>query len=404
MSKKPLLLCFILVFFTAGGLFSLDYGGVVSQSLTLENSGVDKNDADLGYGLKLSPWVSLTLPENLLLYLSASFTGQYEQEKWTPLFEVDRFELAWRPRPGVFAEAGRFAYTDPVGIVAAGLFDGAALSLGLGENRLSLGAYYTGLLYKKTANITMTGRDAVDYAEADHYWAPPRFFASAFYTVPGLVSWRDTLTAGLILQFDLRNEERTRLHTQYAVVQYLWAPLDILAFNLGGVFGLAQEEGADPAYNYAVSLRGDWSPPTKMNDHVSLRFRYASGLGDNNDAQGAFTPITNISQSGVFSANFSGLMALSGIFTLRPLEELSVVEETNFLMRTDLATFTAEGLDPGSKSHLLGLEMCLSLVWTPFSDLGLTAGGGVFLPFPESAFYSDAPPKWNISLGAILSF
>ncbi|MDR2258679.1 MAG: hypothetical protein LBE14_05975 [Treponema sp.] len=403
MSKTPLFLCCILLFFIAGALFSLDYGGVVSQDLKLENSGLDKSNVDTGYGLKLTPWASLVLPNNLFLYLSASFTGQYELEEWKPLFEADRFELTWRPRPNIFAEAGRFFYSDPLEIVAAGLFDGAAVSLGLGDNRLSLGAFYTGLLYKKTANIIMTSRDALDYAEADYYWAPPRFFMSALYTKPGFISWRDTLTAGLIVQFDLRNEEDAKLHTQYAMVQYLWNPLDTLTFNLGGVFGLTHA-GGGREYNYALTLKGDWALPTKMNDQFSLRFRYASGLADNNDAQGPFTPITTVSQSGVFSAGFSGLMALSGVFTLRPLEELSIVKETNFLMRTDLATFTAEGLDPGSESHLLGLEIVLSLIWTPLSDVGLTAGGGVFLPLPESAFYSDTPPKWKISLGAILSF
>jgi hypothetical protein len=403
MNKAPLLVCLILIFPGAGALSALDYGGVVSQDLKFENSGADKDNADTSYGIQFGPWASLALPNNLFLYLSANFTGQYELERFKSVFEIGRFEITWRPRPNIFAEAGRFSYTDPLGIVAAGLFDGAAASLGLGGNRLSLGAYYTGLLYKKTANITMTSRDALDYAEADYYWAPPRFFMSAVYTVPGLISWRDTFTVGAIVQFDLRNEDHVKLHTQYGMVQYLWSPADAFNFNLGGIFGLAQADDADPEYNYALTLRGDWALPTKMNDQFSLRFRYASGLADNNDAQGAFTPITNISQSGVFSAGFSGLMAVSGIFTFRPLEELSIVKETGFLMRTDLATFTAEGLDPGSKSHLLGLEIYLSLIWTPFSDLGLTAGGGVFFPLPESAFFNDAPPKWNVSLGVIFS-
>jgi hypothetical protein len=404
MSKKSLLLCGMALFFCAGALYSLDYGGVVSQNLKRENSSADKDNADTGYGLKFGPWASLALPQNLFLYLSAGLTGEYELEKWKPIFELDRFELTWRPRPNIFAEAGRFAYADPLGLVAAGLFDGAAVSLGLEKSRLSLGAFYTGLLYKKTANITMTSRDVLDYADGDHYWAPPRFFVSAVYTVPGLISWRDTFTTGFIFQFDLRDEARTKLHTQYALVQYLWNPLDVLTFNLGGVLGLAQREGAGSGYHYALALAGDWAPPTNMNDQLSFRFRYASGLADNNETQGAFTPITTVSQSGVFSAGFSGLMAVSARFTLRPLEELSLVNEAGFLMRTDLATFTAEGLDPGSKSHLLGMELCLSLIWAPFSDLALNAGGGVFFPLPESAFYNETPPKWNASLGVIFSF
>jgi hypothetical protein len=396
------LLCLVLFFFGLGGLFSLDYGGILSQDLKLENSSADRAGLDPGYSLKISPWASLVLPGNMFLYLSAGAAVQYDgPEGWGPLFEVDRFELTWRPRPNIFAEAGRFSYADPAGIVAEGLFDGAAASLGLGENRLSLGAYYTGLLYKKTAGVIMTSQDALDYADSDRYFAPPRLFVSAAYAVPGLISWRDALTAGLIVQFDLRDGEDAKLHTQYAEVHYFWNPLDVLTFNLGGVFGLAQKETAQ--YNYALSVRGDWALPTKMNGQFSLRFRYASGLADNNDAQGAFAPITVMSQSGVFSANFSGLMALSEIATLRPLENLSIVQEANFLMRTDLATFAAEGLDPDSRSHVLGLEICLSLVWAPFSDLGLSAGGGVFFPRKGGAFSGDAPPKWNFSLGAVLS-
>jgi hypothetical protein len=404
MTKSLRLLIFILLFFHAGVLFSLDYGGVLSQNVELENSSADRDHSDTAYALKFGPWLSLPLPNKLFLYLSASFGGHYELETWKPLFEVDRFEISWRPRPNISAQAGRFAYADPLGLIATGLFDGAAASLGLGENRLSLGAYFTGLLYKKTARVTMSKWDLLDYADADHYWAPSRFLGSALYTVPGLISWRDTLSAGLVLQFDLRTKDQTRLHTQYGVFQYLWNPLDVLTLNLGGVFGLAQEEGADPAYNYALSLRGDWMPPTAASDQFSLLFRYASGLADNNDAQGAFTPITSVSQSSVFSVDFSGLMAVSGIYSLRLLEELSVTGETIFLMRTDLATFTAEALDPGSKSHVLGLELDASLIWAPFSDLGLNAAAGVFFPLPGGAFYDDAPPKWNLALNVIFSF
>jgi hypothetical protein len=404
MTKSPRLLAFILLSFHAGVLFSLDYGGVLSQNLKLENSSAETDRLDTAYTLKFGPWLSLALPNGLFVYLSASLAGQYESKAWKPLFEADRLEISWRPRPNITAQAGRFAYADPLGLVAAGLFDGAAASLGLGKSRLSLGGYFTGLLYKKTARITMTGGDLLDYADADRYWAPPRFFGSVLYTVPGLISWRGTLSAGLILQFDLRTGDQTRLHTQYGVLQYLWNPLDVLTLNLGGIFGLAQEEGEDPAYSYALSLRGDWMPPTAASDQFSLLFRYASGLADNNDAQGAFTPITTITQSGVFSVGFSGIMAVSGIYTLSLLEELSITGDARFLMRTDLATFTAEALDPGSKSHVLGLELDASLIWAPFSDLGLSAGGGVFFPLPGSAFYDDAPPKWNLALSVIFSF
>jgi hypothetical protein len=249
----------------------------------------------------------------------------------------------------------------------------------------------------------MTAADAFDYADTDRYWAPSRAVFSAAYTFPGLFSWKDTLAAAFIGQVDFRKEKDSRLHSQYGILQYLISPLDSLHLDAGGVLELSQR-GGEGAFGYLLSLKGDWDLPTKMKDQFTLRFRHASGLGDAGGSQGAFDPITAISQSSVFNAKLSGLMALSMIFTLSPLEELSIVKETTFLARTDLATFSAEGIDPGSDSHLLGLEMFVSLVWVPVSDLGFTFGGGFFLPLPESAFYKDTPPKWKVSLGLVFSF
>jgi hypothetical protein len=405
MNKKIPFFCLILISLAAGGAYSQDFGGVLSYTMELENLSADGAHIDFRSTPKISPWASIPLPNNLFLSLSASFSAVYETDQdWAHIPEVDRLELTWQPRPGIFVEAGRFEYADPLGIVASGSFDGAAVSLGIEKKRLSLGAFYTGLLYKKTANITMTGYDAFDYGDADAYWAPPRAFFSALYAMPGLFSWKDTLSVGFIGQFDFRDGENAKLHTQYLMAQYLISPLNALTLNAGGVFGFSEQEGADPRVNYAFTFQADWFLPTKMDDLFSLRLRYASGLADSSQAQGPFTPITTVSQSSIFSAPLSGLFAASMILTLRPLEQLSIVKETNILMRTDLATFSAEGLDPNSDSHMLGMELFFNVIWAPFSDLGLTLGGGFFLPFPNSAFVDDAPAKWLVSLGLIVSF
>jgi hypothetical protein len=401
MNKKILFLGLGLVFLSATAGFSLDFGGVLSQTAELEAYGAAVEPSGFRYGAAIIPWASWVLPNDLFLYLSASFTGQYEGEKWKPVFELDRFELSWQPRPAIFIEAGRFVWADPLGLVAAGLFDGAAASFGLGNTRLSLGAFYTGLLYKKTAGVTMSGEDSFDYADDGRYWAPSRAFGAVTYTVPGLLSWRDTLRAGFIGQFDFRTDEDLRLHTQYLILQYQIAPLDVLSFELGGVFGLSETGTEDPLSSYALAFTGSWSPPTKMNDVMSLRFRYGSGQGEN--GWGPFIPITGDSQSSVLSARLSGLMALSLIYSSRLLEELSLVKETTFLMRTDSTSFSAEGLDPASESSLLGLELFFKLVWAPLSDLSLNLGGGFFMPLPESAFYNTTP-AWKVSAGLVISF
>jgi hypothetical protein len=224
---------------------------------------------------------------------------------------------------------------------------------------------------------------------------------SALYTWPGLFSWRDSLRAGFIGQFDGRKDRAAQFHTQYLLVNYQISPLDVLFFDLGGIFGFSQNGPDDSRITYALSLTGNCSPPTKMNDQMSLRLRYGSGRGG--DAVGAFAPVTGVSQSSVLSAKLSGLMALSAIYTSRFLEEFSLVKETTFLVRTDRTSFFARGLDPDSESPLLGLELFFKLVWAPFSDLSLNAGGGFFMPLPDSAFFNTTP-HWKISAGLVFSF
>jgi hypothetical protein len=401
--KKALVLGAALAVLGGGPGFSLDFGGVLSQTVELGKTGSGGDGAASRYGARMIPWASAPLPNDMFLYLSAFFTGEYESDRgWTLVPEPDRFEITWRPRPNIFLEAGRFEYADPLGIVASGLFDGAELSLGLGQSRLSLGAFYTGLLYKKTANIIMSGGDALDYGDEDRYWAPGRAFFSARYTLPALISWKDTLSAGIIGQFDLR--DGAGLHTQYLMAQYLISPLDRLMVNAGGVLGFAEGEGAGLAISYALSLEGGWYPPVPVEGELSLRLRYASGLPDRGDTLGPFRPITGASQSEFLDAPLSGLLAASAILNLRPLEECFLTQETKLLGRTDLAALSSEGLDPGSGSRLLGLELLIGLAWTPLSDLGLNLAGGVFLPLPGSAFFPDTPAKWKVSLGLTLSF
>jgi hypothetical protein len=401
MSKKTLLLTICAVFLSRGTVFSLDMGGVLSQDAALEAFGAAVEPSDFNYSATLSPWLSWVPADNLLLYLSASVAGQYEAEKWKPLFEVGRFELSWQPRPNIFLEAGRFAWADPLGVTASGLFDGASGSFGLGKSRLFLGAFYTGLLHKQSANITMSAGDSLDYMDDGHYWAPSRTFGAAVYTLPGLFSWRDTLRAGLIGQFDLRKEERDRLHTQYLILQYNIVPLDALSFELGGIFALNEAGTEDPRAAYALAFTGNWALPTRINDLMSIRFRYASGRREKN--LDAFSPITGTSQSNVIDARLSGLMALSMIHSIRFSGDFSLSKETVFLMRTDGVSFAAEDLDPASESALLGLELFFKLVWAPLSDLSLNLGGGFFMPLPESAFYSTTP-EWKISAGLVISF
>jgi hypothetical protein len=117
-----------------------------------------------------SPWVSAVLGETSDLYVSGKMTfilyGENEEPPESYFFELERTEMNLRPAPGIFLTLGRQRFEDGAGLVASGLFDGAAGSVKLGMSRFSLGAYYTGLLYKETAQIIMTGGDLERYGKS----------------------------------------------------------------------------------------------------------------------------------------------------------------------------------------------------------------------------------------------
>jgi hypothetical protein len=78
------------------------------------------------YSGKLVPRFSGLIGENCNFYISAGLEADYEDEgSFIP--ELLRTEFTWRSR-ALAITAGRMHHSDPMGIVAQGLFDGAKVS------------------------------------------------------------------------------------------------------------------------------------------------------------------------------------------------------------------------------------------------------------------------------------
>jgi hypothetical protein len=142
----------------------------------------------------LAPWFSLPLGEKADLYLSAGGSVYHRGEKTEVFPELFRLEASLRPAPSLTLRAGRLDYRDPSLFTAKGRFDGLDLSWDPGPLRLSIGAWYTGFLYRDTANIGVTPGDPVDYEAAldyadfaDTYFAPRRFLGTAQIEYPGFI-------------------------------------------------------------------------------------------------------------------------------------------------------------------------------------------------------------------------
>jgi hypothetical protein len=389
------------VFFTLvfPSTLAADYGVVVNEQF---EAGVMAGAVTVSKTV-LAPWFSLPLGDRFDLYFSGG-GAVYHREGETDLFpELFRLEASFRPVSALTIRAGRIAYQDPALFTAKGRFDGVDVSWDPGPLRLSLGAYYTGFLYRNTANINVTPGDPADYnADLDYgdfagtYFAPPRVLASLQVEYPGFLFKRGTLFAGFLSQYDL-SDAPGRLHTQYLLARYVVAFPGGFDVKAAGAVS-HQNRGAGKAA-FATDLEMGSMLPGSLADRLALGVRWASGEGP---STAAYFPVFKEAQGKVLKPDFSGIMVLSGDYRIRLFSGLSAGLEARYLFRTDSSTFT----DPNIKgeSRLLGLEIAGSLLWVPLSDISLSLGGGVFLPRTGRAFQDDTPLYRQLTLGLICSF
>jgi hypothetical protein len=119
------------------------------------------------------------------------------------------------------------------------------------------------------------------------------------------------------------------------------------------------------------------------------------------DRQGTLTVILSGGDS-ADTGEFRSVLSNSVISTLYYV--VTVTGPAAYYFRTDETSFSDPDMDDQSKSPLLGVEIYGDLIWTPFSDVSLILGGGLFLPQTDKVFNGGADIKYRISLDAALSF
>jgi hypothetical protein len=386
-----------LLLFCPGLVFGADFGAVLRINPEWKGAGAETDNA---YAFTLDPWISASPHKTFDIYLSGGISLRYEQEEWKLLPELNRFIFAWRPLPGFSLEAGRGRFSDPNGIIAEGLFDGLSVSWEPGGSRLSAGGYYSGFLYKDTADIYMTPSDIEDYLKpldwedpAATYFASRRVLASVSWEIPALAGSPHGLYLQGLGQFDLNGTDDW-LHSQYLSLRFLFSPLPVFTVTTGGVLGLTEQAERDIKIAPALLVDAGWYLPTALRDMVSLGFRWGSGGTDKESGgMGSFLPVTCISQGNVWSSTLPGLMLIRAAYTLRPHETLALALDGRYFF-----------LDNNRDEKALGGEIYVSITWAPVIDTALTVGAGVFLPNTGNALPSGTPPRWLVSLGLTVSF
>jgi len=397
--KRSLLLAFLLLF-VSGFIFSFDFGVDLDQKFEIEN---DLFTSDTS----LTPWSSFEIGKNVSAYLSGILTLRYisfyndDFSNGDLIFipELSRFSLICRINEKMSLEAGRMEFSDAINFTASGLFDGIRFKVELPAGSLGISVLLTGFLYKETASIVMTGRDAADYAvpfdgkNYDYYRASNRMLMSARWDMPlKLPKTEDsTLSADLLTQFDLNNDDDF-LNSQYGSVLLEFYPKDMLRVTGGLLFGTMQNsQGLGTAFGFLARCKTD-IPFTKAADLISVTAKATYGSTDN--GFNSYQPVSGVSQGFVFEGTLSALASLSVDYNIKITD--SFFSECAF--RYFISTFD------NSDNNLYGGEFWASLAWQPFEELLVYLGGGVFLPGMGNVYPKDTDVMWKVIIGVTLSF
>jgi hypothetical protein len=394
--------CAIVIIFITLPVCSLiaqDAGLILDNSASYEGAG---DTPALKYSSAFIPWFSAPLGESVEFYASVRAAPQYENREWSIVPELLCTELTWRIREDGTVKAGRMTYADPLGFIAAGLFDGARYLLDFANGSiLGIGAWYTGFLYKKSINITMTGDELelyaapLDYGDFfNTYFAPRRLVAAADWEHPGL---KDLirLNLALISQFDLSGSD-SLYHSQYLIAKAVM-PFNAFVFELGTCVELAEN-----ANQFKVSFSGEagvsWFLPTQINDRLLFLCRYSSG--ETSDAINAFVPITSEPEGNIIKEKISGLSTLKLDYTVRLYKSFSIGFKNTYFILSDLKTYT--GPPFGRDGYFLGNEFYCQVIWCPLSDIRIIGGAGAFLPSLGNAGKLE-DIMWKVDLGVMLA-
>jgi hypothetical protein len=414
-TRCGLFLFFLMAMMTPFSLNAADFGLLLGQYAEVNTEGSREAVPSPGgfeYQASLLPHFSLLLNNSSELYLSAALFLNVENKVYG-VFDLLRTEYSyhsgnWRIR------AGRIHYTDPMDFVATGLFDGARFTYNATVGNFGIGAWYTGLLYKKNANITMTAADQaswdtpLDYGNfSNTYFASRRFLASVDWEHPSIAELLQ-LKAAITIQADLSGRDE-KYHSQYLILKAA-IPYKSFSFELGGSLEIAEfippasitgpADDKDFKIAFAWDMGVFWTLPTKFDSRLSATGLFAGG--NTYGIVGAFVPVSGHLYGNVIQAKLSAISILSLDYTARFIKPLGISFSASHFVRNDLGTYMAWPINYADNTgHFLGTELFLGLDWNPFSDIQLSLGGGVFLPVLGNVNPSEKP-KWHAELTAVI--
>ena len=405
---RIIFLLLTIAFLLPSSLGAFDFGLLLDQYAAFGSYTDDSKFFD--YRAGLVPRLSHYFNDKSGFFVAGSMTFGYKnKEFYVPVIELLRTEFSYNSG-SLGLKIGRFHYSDPLSIIADSLYDGVQVSYGTSVGRFSLGAWYTGFLYKKNAHIVMldgqSGEEQIKYDAplkysdfSKTYFAPKRMLAALDWEHLSLFDFLQVQAAALG-QIDVSGSDN-KLHSQYFILS-AGVPVKSFLFEAGGSFEAIQLKGAKPRNYFALTgkLGINWTLPTKFHSRLSLTGHYASG---ENNYFGAFKPVTTKSFGEMLQAKMTNIMFLDLSYSMRINKSVGANITAAYFRRNDSITYNTFYIGSGNDGKKnLGGEIFARVIWSPFSDLNLNFGGGAFIPAMGDV-WKDEKPRWRFDLSAILA-
>jgi hypothetical protein len=392
-----LLLLMILIFPVS--LTAAEFGITLDQELGFGGIG---SDAEIDNVTGLIPYFSTSIGNSSSFYISAFLKGVYEYETFVFVAELLHTEFSWK-NDSFKIRVGRIPYAAPLDFIAEGFFDGLQAFYDTKIGTFSAGGWYTGLIYKKSANITMTADDLIsyytdlDYGEfADTYFASRRILMSIDWENPAIAG-QIRVKGGVMGQIDV-NDTYSPYHSVYFTAKGA-IPVKDFILAAGGSLQIANAND-EVGIGLAGELGAAWILSSSFFSQLSLIGRFSSG---ETDGLTAFSPVTTKPQGNVLQARLSGISALFLDYTAQLHKSVNAGLTASYFFRSDEETHLVYPvMNPiDDTGFALGCEFFGRVVWTPLTDLDITFGAGIFLPYLGNV-NPKAGTQWRLELGIVL--
>lgn len=397
------------------------WGGFIDTSSELKIS----DDSDFQQEIDAGLWLKTHFSEQASFEAEASY--QFDSDRY---FFADIKRMVFTgTHPGKTSffnyRIGRFAFSDFSNYVLAHTLDGVELTFGFPWGTITTEVGYSGLNFIPNSNILITQSDiGVHASAASHGYelAPPKIVEQLQVKLSQLWLQQD-ITLSLIAQQDMQTESNLltaddRISTEYFGIEASGSSAEDLYHQVYGFLNYGHG-----AYNTVATLiGGELSYYMKERNFSRLRLSALYSSGDpkqklyyggyeGSGYSSHFIPISHRKQFGVvFSPNPGNITVGSVSYSVKPISrspasqgELQIELTAMSFFRNTTGAISKSGVSGTSDGRYLGSEADIRLNLRPFSDLGISLSGGLFMPnyySKDSPFYDS---RTNVETAARLN-